>query len=144
MKVHLGYSLLHGCTDINVVIAIKAGVNSTHQTDFSRSYFMGLSNTLLHVFQGEQIGGSSQVQAQRPFRESAKFALKGAHICVVDISVLDIGDSVSDRSPAKLVSYLCHGNHLGSSCRKKRQYLFLFNLLAEQHALKHFVHGATL
>ena len=96
MHVHFWNCVFYCTRDIDVVVAIEIGVNTALQGDFGGSHFPCLCGTLCNVVEREQIRGTTQVEAERAFRETTELALESAHVGVVDIAVVHPGDGVTN------------------------------------------------
>ena len=124
MYMHLGHRVVDRFHHIDVVVTIKFGMDSTLQTHLCGAGRRSLNDSLGHLFQGQQVGVTSQVEGERTLGESAKTAFEGAHVGVVDIPIDDEGDVVTGSLTTNIVgtfSYQCEiGTARTEQCRDVR------------------------
>ena len=143
VQVHVGHDIVDGPADVDVVVAVEAGVNAALQGHLGGAQLGGLDHPLLDVGQRQHVGRAPQVQRQGTLGETAELALERAHVRVVDVAVVHPGHDVAHGLAAQLVGDLAHGDHLGATGTKQRDDFVVADLLARHHTVEHLSHGAT-
>ena len=113
MDVDVGYGVSYGLSDVDVVVAVKVGVDSTLQAHLGSAHAGSVGGSSGDLVKAQEVGSTPKVERQWPFREAAESTFVGAHVRVVDISVGYPGDLFPDGSLAKLVGYFGNCGHLG-------------------------------
>ena len=135
--------LLHRPADVDVVVAVEAGVDPALEAHLGGALVDRLDHPALDLVDAEQVGIAPQVQRQRPLGEGAEAALEGADVRVVDVAVGDPGDDVAHLVAPELVGHLGDGRHLGAPGPEQGHDLGDVDGLAHEHAGQHLAHGAA-
>ncbi|CAB5031382.1 unannotated protein [freshwater metagenome] len=138
MHMHFWNSVFHCTRDIDVVVAIEIGVNTTLQGDFCSAHFPSLCGTLCNVVEREQIRGATQVEAEWAFRKTTELALERAYVGVVDVAVVHPGDGVANSALAQVVGKFGNGVHFAPASAEQCNNLLLVGEVSGFNAIKNF------
>ena len=136
MHMHLWYCVFYCSSDIDVIVAVEIGVNTTLQSNFGCAQVPCLACAIGDVVEREQVRGASQVEREGTFGEPAELALKRAYVCVIDIAVVHPRDGVAHNLFAQVVSNFCNSAHFFAASTKECDDLGFVDALSESDSLK--------
>src|SRR5690606_483248 len=99
-------------SDVDVVVAVEVGVDTTLETHLGGPFGGGFAHPLGDVVEREQIRRTPQVERERTLGEPTEPAFEGAHVRVIDVAVVYERDNVADGFTSKFVGQRGHGGHL--------------------------------
>ena len=143
MHMHVGHCVFYCARDIDVIVAVKIGVNTTLQSDLGCSQVPCLACAIGDVVEREQIRCASQVEREGTFREPAELALKCAHVGVVDIAVVHPRDGIAHNLFAQVVSNFCDSAHFFATSTKECDDLGFVDALSESDSLQDLGNWST-
>ena len=119
MHVHIGNSRLHRLGDVDVIVAIKVGVNTALQCHLSGTKSSSFHCAVGNVIKSEQVRRTAKVERHRTFGESAELALVRTHVGVVDVAVVHPGNCVAHGFEAKFVGIVGDVADFWSTCTEQ-------------------------
>ena len=140
VDVDVGHGVLHGPGDVDVVVAVEVGVDAALEAHLGGAQGRCFPGAFGDLVERPQVRGAPQVERQRAFAEPAEPALEGAHVGVVDVAVVHVGDDVAHHRTPQLVGHLGHGVDLGAPCAEQGDDLVEPDLLAEHHPVEDLAH----
>ena len=143
MHMHLWYCVFYRSGDIDVIVAVEIGVNTTLQSNFGCPQVPCLARAIGDVVEREQIRGAAQVEREWAFREPAKLALKCAHVGVVDVAVVHPRDGIAHNLFAQVVSHFCNSAHFFAASTKECDDLGFVDALSESDSLQDLSNWST-
>ena len=141
VQVHVGHHIVDCPADVDVVVAVEAGVDAALQGHLGGAQLGGLDHPFLDVGQRQHVRRAPQVQRQGSLGEAAELALERADVRVVDVAVVHPGHDVAHCFATQLVGHLADGDHLGSARGEQGDNLFVPDLLTGHHPVEHLAHS---
>ena len=103
MHVDIGSDRLYGASDIEVILAVKVRMDAALKTYFRRAQGDRFFDSPLDLVEAEQVRCAPQIERERTLREGAELALEGAHVRVINVSILYESNRVADDLAPQVV-----------------------------------------
>ena len=103
MHVNVGCRGFYGTRYVDVIVAVKIGVNAALQRDLGGAKCVTFAHALGNVVERQQIWRAPQVEAERALGKPAELAFERAHVGVVDVAVVHPSDVVAHSGAAQFV-----------------------------------------
>jgi hypothetical protein len=88
-------------------------MNATLHAHFRGASVPGFAHPSLDFVERQVVRLAAQVCTKAPLRKCAKPATEVTHVCIVDVAVNNVGDSITGNAPAQVV---CRAQHCVKIC----------------------------
>ena len=143
MHVNIGCCGFYCACYVDVIVAIKIGVNTTLQRDLGGAKCVTFAHALGNVVKRQQIWRATQVEAERALGKPAELAFERAHVGVVDVAVVHPSDVVAHSGAAQFVGGKGNSPHFGPASAEQRNNFLFAEFIAKFNTAQYFAHWAV-